>query len=76
MAADRLAITSGAPGARRAEEVIFRLGISRKPSEDKFDPPGSQTVNRRGVIPIIEKYLKHENLDLTFAALHSYWRKC
>ena len=43
-----------APGETR--EVIFALGYAENPSDDKFDPPGSQTINKARVRPLIEKY--------------------
>ena len=37
------------PGETR--EVIFVLGYAENPRDDKFDPPGSQTLNKRHVAP-------------------------
>ena len=43
-----------APGETR--EVIFVLGYAENPADAKFDPPGSQTINKRTVRPLIERY--------------------
>ncbi len=59
------------PGESR--QVIFVLGYHENPVEEKFDPPGSQTINKRAVKPIISKYLAPENADAAFAALCHYW---
>ncbi len=45
-----------APGETR--EVIFVLGYAENPRDDKFDPPGSQTLNKRHVKPVIERWLR------------------
>ena len=43
-----------APGETR--EIIFALGYAENPVGAKFDPPGSQTINKVSVRPLIEKY--------------------
>ncbi len=60
-----------APGASR--QIIFVLGYHENPPDAKFDPPDSQTINKRTVKPIIEKYLCRENGDAAFAALREFW---
>ncbi|GAB4495506.1 MAG: glycosyl transferase [Anaerolineales bacterium] len=59
------------PGESR--KIIFLLGYHENPKEDKFDPPGSQTINKRTVQPIIEKYLQPANVDVAFETLRNYW---
>jgi cellobiose phosphorylase len=59
------------PGAEK--KVVFLLGYHDNRGKDKFDPPGSQTVNRRGVLPTVQKYIRPEHVDLAFDALHDYW---
>ncbi|MCU0489031.1 MAG: glycosyl transferase, partial [Anaerolineales bacterium] len=51
---------SVAPGETR--KVIFLLGYHENPKDEKFDPPGSQTINKRRVRPAIERYLKAEQV--------------
>jgi cellobiose phosphorylase len=59
------------PGEQK--QVIFILGYQANPKEDKFDPPGSQVINKRAVKPILEKYLESENVDRAFTELRDYW---
>ena len=59
------------PGETR--RVTFLLGYHENPQADKFDPPGSQTINKRTVKPIIEHYLNGANADAAYAELGTYW---
>ncbi|HVN47518.1 MAG TPA: glycosyl transferase [Bacteroidota bacterium] len=59
------------PGETRV--VTFVLGYHENPIEQKFDPPASQTINKKTVLPVIKKYLKKENVDAAFDALKKYW---
>lgn len=58
-----------------AKRVIFLLGYHENPVSSKFDPPGSQTINKRTVLPIIQNYLRPETVDRAFEDLHSYWQE-
>ncbi|MCU7724903.1 glycosyl transferase [Actinoplanes sp. KI2] len=60
-----------APGESR--EVIFVLGYAENPRDEKFDPPGSQTINKRYVRPVIERWLRPETVRQGFAELGAYW---
>ncbi len=60
------------PGETRT--FIFLLGYHENPPGDKFDPPGSQTLNKAGVRPIIARYLQPEIIAVAFADLQAYWR--
>ncbi|MFN2144292.1 MAG: GH36-type glycosyl hydrolase domain-containing protein [Anaerolineales bacterium] len=59
------------PGESR--QILFILGYHENPVEEKFDPPGSNTVNKRTVLPVIEKYLQPEVADAAFQDLKEYW---
>ncbi len=59
------------PGEARL--VTFILGYHENPSEAKFDPPGSQTLNKRGVKPLIDQYLQRETVENAFQELRAYW---
>jgi cellobiose phosphorylase len=59
------------PGENR--QVVFVLGYHENPKDDKFDPPGTQTINKRTVKPVIAKYLQQAAVDEAFEALRSYW---
>jgi cellobiose phosphorylase len=54
-------------------QIIFLLGYHENPDDRKFDLPGSQTINKRTVKPVIAKYLHPENVETAFAALRAYW---
>jgi cellobiose phosphorylase len=59
------------PGEKR--RIIFLLGYHENPTDMKFDPPGSQIVNKQTVKPIIQKYLQPEQVDKAFQDLRQYW---
>jgi cellobiose phosphorylase len=59
------------PGATR--QIIFLLGYHENPQDQKFDPPGSQIINKQTVKPIIDRYLDAANVDAAFDALRDYW---
>ncbi|HTP06875.1 MAG TPA: glycosyl transferase [Anaerolineae bacterium] len=53
--------------------MIFVLGYQQNPRDQKFDPPHSQTINKRTVKPVIAKYLDRANVAAAFEALRNYW---
>ena len=59
------------PGQQK--KVIFILGYHENPPGEKFDPPNSQTINKRGVKPVIARYLQAEAVESAFQALQAYW---
>ncbi len=59
------------PGETR--QIIFLLGYHENPKDQKFDPPGSQTINKQTVRPIIARYLDEENVEAAFEALRAHW---
>ena len=59
------------PGETR--EVIVLLGYQENPVSDKFDPPGSQTINKKRVKPVIARYLESAAVESAFVALRDYW---
>jgi cellobiose phosphorylase len=59
------------PGEPR--EVIFLLGYHENPQAQKFDPPDSQTVNKKTVKPVIAKYLDSATVEAAFERLRQYW---
>ncbi len=60
-----------APG--ESKQIIFILGYHENAEDKKFDPPGSQSINKKTVIPIIEKFLEIESVEKAFKDLSSYW---
>ncbi len=59
------------PGEQK--KIIFILGYHENPKDEKFDPPDSQIINKRFVKPIIARYLKTDEVEGAFQALHHYW---
>jgi cellobiose phosphorylase len=59
------------PGEQK--KVIFILGYHENPRGEKFDPPDSQTLNKRSVKPIIQRYLDASEVESAFQALRAYW---
>ena len=59
------------PGEQR--QVIFLLGYQENTVAEKFDPPGSQVVNKRKVRPIIARYLQPAVVAQAAADLAAYW---
>ena len=59
------------PGEHK--KIIFLLGYHENPKDAKFDPPDSQNVNRRTLLPIISRYLKTDEVERAFGKLREYW---
>jgi cellobiose phosphorylase len=59
------------PGETR--QVLFVLGYHENPGDRKFDPPGSQILNKEGVRPIVARYLDRANANAAFEALRAHW---
>ncbi len=60
-----------APGETR--EIVFVLGYAENPVEAKFDPPGSTTVDKRRVRPLIARFLEPGAVEGAFEALRRSW---
>jgi cellobiose phosphorylase len=60
-----------APGETRT--IVFVLGYHENPRDQKFDPPGSQAINKQTVKPIIAKYLDLGTVDQAFDELRAHW---
>lgn len=54
-------------------QVIFILGYQENPRDEKFDPPGSQIINKKSAKKALEKYLQPANADKAFEELRAYW---
>jgi cellobiose phosphorylase len=59
--------------AGETKEVVFVLGYGENPRDRKFDPPGSQRIDKRTVKPIIAKYLDPGAVAGALQALRDYW---
>lgn len=64
----RLALEPG-----ETHEIVFVLGYGENPDEQKFDPPGSHSLAKGGVAPIIARYTRPAEVDAAFAALRANW---
>jgi cellobiose phosphorylase len=53
--------------------IMFVLGYQENPPDQKFDPPGSQIINKRAAAPIITRYRDSKGVDAAFEALRAYW---
>src|SRR5664280_567261 len=60
-------------GPGETKEVIFLLGYAENPPDAKFDPPGSQTIDKRLVRPTIDRYLQRAVVAEAFEALRARW---
>ena len=74
-AGSRLAHTTCAStlAPHETREVIFVLGYAENPRDAKFDPVGSQTLNKRLVQPVIERFLRADEVERAFVALRDRW---
>jgi len=62
-----------APGETR--QIVLLLGYHENPVDQKFDPAGSQTINKKTVRPVIAKYLDTKEADAAFERLRQHWDK-
>ena len=59
--------------AGERKKVIFILGYHENNESEKFDPPQSQAINKRTVLPVIHHYLQADMVDEAFQSLRKYW---
>lgn len=59
--------------AGEQKKIVFVLGYHENPKDEKFDPPDSQTINKRYVEPVIARYLDADEVERAFQALRAYW---
>jgi cellobiose phosphorylase len=60
-------------GPGESRQLHFLLGYHENPPDQKFDPPGSQTINKATVSPIISRFLQPEAVETAFQALKTHW---
>lgn len=60
-----------APGEQKT--IIFLLGYHENDPKDKFDPLGSQTINKKTVWPVISSYLDPRKVSDALSDLKEYW---
>ncbi|MGD1108091.1 MAG: hypothetical protein ABR865_13685, partial [Terracidiphilus sp.] len=61
--------------AGETRQIVFVLGYQENPVDRKFDPPDSQTINKKSVKPVIAKYLGAKEADAAFDRLREHWDK-
>jgi cellobiose phosphorylase len=54
-------------------EIVFLLGYAENAADAKFDPPGSQTIDKRRVRPVIERYLRGDEVQRAVERLGEGW---
>jgi len=55
------------------KRIIFLLGYHENPKTYKFDPVGSNMINKLDVWPIIREYLEPTRVDAAFLELRRHW---
>ncbi len=60
--------------AGEQRKVIFLLGYHENQAEQKFDPPGTQNINKRTVLPVIQRTIKPDAVQAAFERLQAYWK--
>ena len=61
--------------AGESRQIVFVLGYQENPKEKKFDPPGSQIINKALARPVIARYLGTREANAAFDRLHAHWDK-
>jgi cellobiose phosphorylase len=57
-----------------SHDVVLVLGYAENPKDAKFGPPGSRTVDKRGVRPVLDRYLQPGEVDAAVERLRDHWR--
>jgi cellobiose phosphorylase len=56
-------------------DVVFALGYAENPREAKFDPAGSQTIDKRRVRTVLERWRDPAAVEAAFDALRDRWSR-
>ena len=51
------------------------MGYHENDPADKFDPPGKQIINKRTVLPVIQKYRQLKQVEASLVELRTYWER-
>jgi len=57
----------------QTETVVFVLGYMENPADEKFDPPGSQRINKQRVAPLLEEFLDPRAVQAAWDKLRAHW---
>jgi cellobiose phosphorylase len=55
------------------QEIVFVLGYAENPEDSKFDPPGSQTIDKRRAREVIRRHLDPRGVEASFQGLRDNW---
>ena len=61
--------------AGASAEAILLLGYAENPAASKFEPPGSQTLDKRNIRPTIRRLLDPEAVERSFGELVAAWNE-
>ncbi len=61
--------------AGEQKTIIFLLGYHENPTDKKFDPPETQVIDKRTVLPIIRQYRDPDEVQLAFKKMQAYWQE-
>jgi len=56
-----------------SQQIVFVLGYQEMPKDQKFDPAGTQTINKSVAKATLAKYLDPKQADAAFDRLAAYW---
>ncbi len=59
------------PGEEKT--ILFILGYQENNPDDKFDPPGSNTIQKAGARKVMAHFLQPDNVEKAIVQLRSYW---
>jgi cellobiose phosphorylase len=66
----RLSLESG-----ESRTILFVLGYAENPVGEKFDPPDSQCINKRRVLPLLREFLNVSAVESARSELAAYWER-
>jgi cellobiose phosphorylase len=55
------------------KRIIYLLGYGENAQDEKFDPAGSNVLNKRSVRPVLKRLLDPAGVDAAFQSLGEYW---
>jgi cellobiose phosphorylase len=59
--------------AGESKKIIFVLGYHENPAAEKFDPRGSQVINKQTVLPVIRRHTDPAVVEEAFLQLAAHW---
>jgi cellobiose phosphorylase len=61
------------PGEEKT--VLFLLGYQENPEEEKFEPVGTNTINKRAAIRVIREFSQLDRVEQAYQELSAYWSR-